>query len=252
MAGYVKIWTTLRNNTEFLSLSMSQRGMYLQLILACKEQRDDGTVCFRNVAGLGSACSCERSTAGKTLRILAEKSLLTYTQNNTGVLTIILPNYKHWQDIDVGKVREKSRKISGKIPPPILDQPNLDQPIHSPAKLPVVSTTNPDHSKAVKYFCDTYLEKYKVKYLFADRKDGAIIKRLLATFGFDFFCRLVDQIHVTNDEFIVSKGKVTLGVLSACANKLTQEIMGQHDLRLKFSEKERQALTNIAEGLGLK
>jgi hypothetical protein len=142
--------------------------------------------------------------------------------------------------------------LDGKNSTSRADQTRAEQTIHSAAKLPVVSTGNSDHSRAIKYFCDLYAEKYQVKYLFAAGKDGTIIKRLLATFGFDFFCRLVDQIFITNDEFIINKGKVSLGVLSACANKLTQEIMGRDDLRSAFSEKERRSLSNIAKGLGLK
>ena len=54
MAGYVKMWTTLRNNVGFLALSCNARGAYMQLIFAAQEQRDDGTVCYRNVAALGA------------------------------------------------------------------------------------------------------------------------------------------------------------------------------------------------------
>lgn len=115
MASYVKIWTTLLNNQQFLSLSMGQRGMYLQLILHAKNQRDDGSVCFPSVAGLGLACSCERSTASKNLSILKENSLLDYEIDAKKVLTITLPNYMEWQRLKVKDVLSRKRKSRGKL-----------------------------------------------------------------------------------------------------------------------------------------
>lgn len=127
MAGYVKVWTTLLDNDKFVSLSMAQRGAYLQLLIAAKRGRDDGTVCYRNEAALGYDWGCDRKTCGKTLGILAEKSLCTYSQNGDGVILIEIPNYKQWQEIAVEEVREKSRKNPGKIPSTRAEQSRADQ-----------------------------------------------------------------------------------------------------------------------------
>lgn len=134
MAGYVKIWTTLLSNQAFLSLSASQRGLYLQLLIRCKEQRDDGVVCYRNVAALGSACGCDRKTAGKSLGKIAEKSLCTYTIEPSGVVTVIIPKYKKWQNLTAKEVVEKPRKNRRKIPPLRPDQtrPKQTNPPISP------------------------------------------------------------------------------------------------------------------------
>lgn len=250
MAGYVKIWTTLKDNKEFLSLSMSQRGMYTQLLLDIKKGRDNGTVGYRDWTGLGSSMGCDGRTASKTLTILQQKCLCTYHKDGDGVILVTIPNYKKWQDLTVKEVLgklQKPSKIAAKMQPLRPDQTRLKQtrPDH------LLSETSSDHKKAVEYWCSKYLDKFQVKYNFQAGKDGKLVKQLLSTYGFVFFCRLVDQIYVTNDEFIINKGKVTIGVLSACANKLAQEIVNRSDVRSLFTEKERQSIINIAKGLGL-
>lgn len=155
MAGYVKLWTTLLDDAEFLGLTMAQRGAYVQLILECKRGRDDGMVSYRDQTALGSAWGCDRKTAGKTLGILAEKSLVEVitgtekeasrairgksqgkvrdnSQNNSievysGVITISLPNYKQWQEMTVDKLKAKHRKNPGKIPSLRPDQSRPEQ-----------------------------------------------------------------------------------------------------------------------------
>jgi hypothetical protein len=96
---------------------MAQRGLFLQLLVECKRQLDDGYVRVRDRAALGSLGGCDRKTSGKSLGILAEKSLCTYEENGSGGIVIHIPNYLEWQGIDVKGVREKSRKNPTKIPP---------------------------------------------------------------------------------------------------------------------------------------
>ena len=129
MAGYVKMWTTLRNNVGFLALSCNARGAYMQLILAAKEQRDDGTVCYRNVAALGADWGCDRATSAKILRKLSDNSLCTYTQNGQGVLTIKVANYMKWQELTVREIVENSKKSPREITPLRPDQTKPDQTI---------------------------------------------------------------------------------------------------------------------------
>lgn len=131
MAGYVKMWTTITDNDKFLSLSFAERSGYLQLLIFAKKGRDDGTICFRNWAHLGSDWGCDRKTGGKVLRKLRDISLCTYTENESGVIQVTIPNYKQWQEIDVKGVREKSRKLHGKIPPL---RPNQSKPKHTKAE----------------------------------------------------------------------------------------------------------------------
>lgn len=123
------MWTTLRNNEGFLALSCNARGAYMQLILAAKEQRDDGTVCYRNVAAMGADWGCDRSTSAKILRKLAENSLCTHTTNGQGVITIKVTNYRHWQDLTVVELVEKSKKNPREIPSLRPDQTKPEQTI---------------------------------------------------------------------------------------------------------------------------
>lgn len=106
-----------------------------------------------------------------------------------------------------------------------------------------------DHKKAVEYWCSKYIDRFQVKYNFLEGKDGATVKRLLSAFGFEVYCKLVDQIFVSNDPFYRTGGGLTIAVLQANSNKLAQEIARQDDVLDKFSEKGRKTVINIAKVL---
>jgi len=130
MAGYLKLWTTLRTNRTFLSLKINARGMYLQLLLACKDQRDDGQVWYKNVAELSQSCSCDARTTVKLLQALsinAAEMLITYNINADGTVVIDIPNYIRWQQLDVKEVQQKRRKGATKLQPTRPDQTRLEQ-----------------------------------------------------------------------------------------------------------------------------
>ena len=129
MAGYVKVWTSIKSNPEFLSLSLVQRGAWYELLVGTKNQRDDGMVFYRNQSAMGMDWGCEGKTAGKVLGILQEKSLLTYTKNSEGGIAIKIANYKKWQDLTVGELVENSRKNPRKIPSLRPDQTKPEQTI---------------------------------------------------------------------------------------------------------------------------
>jgi len=191
MAGYVKLWTTLRNNAAFLSLHGNARSVYLQVILAAKGQRDEGTVCYRNVAALGSDCGYDRRTADKMLTILSQACLLTFEKGDNGVLTITLPKYKHWQEITVSEVQKRGRNNVTKIPPTRPDQTRPDQtrPDHiapsatgSVKKKKEKKETDP----RIKVFIDYWFEDYgKIfpgeKYVVQGSKEAMAVKRLLGS-----------------------------------------------------------------------
>lgn len=256
MASYVKLWTTLLDDPEFLSLSMAQRGAYVQLILACKNGRDDGMVSYRDGTALGSAWGCDRKTSGKTLGILAEKSLCSYSKNDGGVITIRLPNYKRWQDMTVEKVREKRRKIPAKIPPLRPDQiradktrPDKSKPEQSSGKKPEPSKRkipDTDHGRLIQYWSNLYEERFEAKYDFKGGQDGSIIKRLLKTFGFEKCCDMMETFFNSDDEFLRKAGK-TIGVLSSQSNKLIQKIVLADDPLSKFSPAAQKTIENARQ-----
>ena len=129
MAGYVKIWTAILSDEKFLSLSALERGVFLQLIVSCKSQGDDGYVRVRSVAGVGLMCGCDRSTSAKCLRKFAEISLCQIATTQYGGVEIYIPNYLKWQEVTVndmvGNNRKNLRKINEKST--LLDQSRPEQ-----------------------------------------------------------------------------------------------------------------------------
>jgi uncharacterized protein YdaU (DUF1376 family) len=90
-----------------------------------------------------------------------------------------------------------------------------------------------DHTRAVKYFCDSFEKHFKVKYDFKKSKDGALVKRLVETYGTVGFKQITDELFRSTDSFIVDTDR-GIGVLSGCSNKLMQA-------RSKVSAIERSA-----------
>lgn len=126
MAGYVKIWTTIRTNHEFLSLSLSERGIYLQLIIIAKDQRDDGKIAAK-MSGLCSDCGCDVRTLSKSLTKLSQKCMLTFKKSDEGVVEVKLPNYKQWQEFTVNEVISRERKNVTNMRPTRPEQTKPDQ-----------------------------------------------------------------------------------------------------------------------------
>lgn len=77
-----------------------------------------------------------------------------------------------------------------------------------------------DHAAALKHYTDRYQAKFHEKPNISGGKDGATLKRLLKTHGLDAVKRRIDNMLHSRDGFIQNSG-CTIGVLSACWNKLS-------------------------------
>lgn len=126
MAGYLKMWTTIKSNPKFLSLRGNARSVFLQLMITAKEQRDDGTVAYRNVAALSQDCGYDARSCSKLVAELQQKRLLTYTQNSDGTVVVVFPNYKKWQELGVAELLQGRYKNAAKIPSLRPDQTKAD------------------------------------------------------------------------------------------------------------------------------
>lgn len=249
MAGYVKVWTLLRSNKEFLSLSGMARGVYLQLLVAAKDQRDDGTVCYRSVAALGSECGCDRRTASKVLTCLEQKCLINVTKMqgqtpnpSNSVIEIYLPNYKLWQEITVDEMRKRGSKNVAKIPSL---RPDQSRPKQSKAKQSrVKKIPDTDHARLIDFWMKVYEKRFGDKYDFKGNKDGPIIKRMLTNYGIDKSCQIMETFLNTDDDFYRKAGW-TLGVLSGQINKMIQRPILADDPLSKFSPNTQKTIVNM-------
>ena len=108
----------------------------MQLILACKAQRDDGQIWYKNVANLSHNCALDARTVRKILTsfvtpcMVDAKMLLEYVENEDGTIVITLPNYMEWQQLDAKEVQKKQRKNVTKMCPTRPDQTKPDQTIN--------------------------------------------------------------------------------------------------------------------------
>lgn len=247
MAGYVKMWTWMRHNEVLVSGGLNEKGAFAWLLILCKDQRDDGWIFLRDFPHLASEFGCDVKTARKILGKFQESSLVKYTESDSKtrkLLTIEIPNYIEWQELDVKSLVEKSRKNPRKIPPirPDKTKPNKIRLDHS-------SETSSDHREAIKYFTETYQKEIGAKYDFKSGKDGKLIKDLLKTFNLEQLKALIDQLFKTKDQFIISQAGRTIGILSACSNKLVQEFKRDSLGLSKLSPAGQATMLNLAEVL---
>jgi hypothetical protein len=67
MSGYPKIWTTIFNDPWFVSLNLTARGVWLQMIVYAKMVGDTGRITARSWAAMGSLWGCDGETSRKIL-----------------------------------------------------------------------------------------------------------------------------------------------------------------------------------------
>jgi len=123
MSSYAKIWTDIFNDEWFLSLSATQRAIWLQLIITAKMYGDTGLVSGRSGGALGSLWGCDGKTCGKILGKFLSDQKIELRKNPTGGMVIRILNYDYWQRLRKPGDKEKSfegipnsRENSGKIP----------------------------------------------------------------------------------------------------------------------------------------
>lgn len=228
MSGYVKIWTDIFNDEWFTSLSLTERGMWFQLITYCKLSGDTSRINLRSFRAIGALFGCDGKTAANILRKFCDNSALQLDESN-GIISIYLPNYEKHQRLrkpsDRGKVTDNS--ATNKIRLDKIKEDKVDAP------------KNPAHKRMVDYFCQKYQDHFEEKYSFKGGKDGQLMARLLKQWGEEKLKVLIDNLFSTKDSFIIDAGR-TVGVLAACDNKLAQESKPQKDLGDRLNDIERK------------
>jgi hypothetical protein len=133
--------------------------------------------------------------------------------------------------VQSGSGPDKSGPKADPPPPSPLPSPSPSPP-PSPKELAdkpptkAVVKKNPDHKEAIEYFCTVYEQHYQTKYVFNGGKDGKLVSALLKKIGLGDFKAATDQMFRSTDQFFESKAGRSIGVLSACINKIRQEQVG--------------------------
>ena len=91
---------------------------------------------------------------------------------------------------------------------------------------PKTQDKNPDVKAFIDYYHDRFLSLFGEKPIIDGGKDGAIVKRLLGTYGFERLKGLLDAFFESQDPFIQKSG-YTIGVFKTQINKLLTERGGK-------------------------
>jgi len=129
-SGYPKIWTTILHEDWFVSLSCTQRGIYLQLLLMCKDRGDNGTFSSRSYAALASDLGTDRRTLAYVLDIFVAMSRLSYTHGDKKTIVVHIPNYLKWQGIEQKTVRSYAHNTINQASKQASKQDESESPSH--------------------------------------------------------------------------------------------------------------------------
>lgn len=112
MASYVKLWTTIYNDSWYKSLNSSQRGIWLGLIVYAKLHDDTGHLSFKDWTDAGSSLGCDGKTARKTLGKFRQDGKIDLKEEY-GCYIIHITNYKTYQQLKDDKALKEYRKNPG-------------------------------------------------------------------------------------------------------------------------------------------
>ena len=115
MIAYVKLWTTIYNDTWYLSMNSAGRGIWLGLIVWAKLVGDTGIVTYPSWVAVGSALGCDGKTARKFLGKFHENGKVILKTENSAIIIEIV-NYQSYQALKDDKAWREARKNPGKFP----------------------------------------------------------------------------------------------------------------------------------------
>lgn len=209
MISYAKIWTTIFNDSWFLSLNCQQRGLWLQLIVLAKMQGDTGHILFNSRSSLAHQLFIDRAVLVRSLTKYQQDGRLYINSREGNVIEIIICKYSYWQ----GLKDDKQWRIN--------QQPTDD-----------ISSLNKNNNKnknsniekdiilreVTDYFCSLFLECTGNKYDFT-QKDGVLFAKLIKTYQVEKTKQMIEMFFQSNDKFIQEAG-YTVGVFKSQVNKL--------------------------------
>ena len=111
MAGFVKIWTTLRSQDWYLTAPTAVQKCYMEALLIAKEQQDNGQIRCKNTTNLHRLFTINYRTMCRVIAFMQREHLWDVQTEPNGVVTITITDYHYWQGL-----RRYSDHISNGIP----------------------------------------------------------------------------------------------------------------------------------------
>lgn len=139
-----------------------------------------------------------------------ENSEMIKRESNAKGTVITVCNYCDYQGVGNGEsnAKETQKKRS-------LDTNKNGKNKDTPQK---VNSTK----VSIDYYHDSFVKKFNTKPLISGGKDGALMKKVVDTYGIDKTKELLDKYFLSKDEFVVNSG-YTISVFYSQINKLIAE-----------------------------
>lgn len=115
MISYAKIWTTIFNDSWFLSLNCQQRGLWLQLIVLAKMQGDTGHVLFKSRSSLAQQLFIDRAVLVRSLSKYQQDGRLYINSKENNVIEVIIRKYSYWQGLKNDKEWRENQQSTDDI-----------------------------------------------------------------------------------------------------------------------------------------
>lgn len=145
----------------FKSLTCNERGLFLQLLIICKETLDNGHVIVSSFTELGARCGLHRTTCAKIAAKFDTTRTVVMSKDRHGSIDIYIPKYLEYQEMttkDVVKMmRSNVEKPTPKSRQPEQSKPKQTKPNHSITRKP--REPKPEDPRKPIQVLNDYIEK---------------------------------------------------------------------------------------------
>lgn len=140
MAGYVKVWTDIENDADFLRLKLNERGLFLQMLVSAKKDGDTGYIRAQNWSFFASRWACDQRTCRKIAALLSSVDMIEIREEEN-LIELFIPKYHKWQGLSVSDHYKNVTKLQQNY-----SLPDQTRPEHTNKELPASPPVK--HTKA--------------------------------------------------------------------------------------------------------
>lgn len=164
------------------------------------------------------------------MNIIAKKGNNVAKKGNEPITYCLNKNYELWEKIPKRITLPKKAMIVAKkgnasLPKKEHTKDNTTKDNLTKDNSVLSKDNTGEHKEAIRYWHEIYKKYVGIPYNFNGGKDGSIIKRLLKVYGLEKLKEIMMALITSDDEFYRKRSGRTLGVLSACSNKLAESLV---------------------------
>jgi len=203
---WVKVWHEILTDQNFQNMSLDQQARFYNLLVYTSAHGDSGTI---KIVAPGRVfihlLQCENYD--HLVQCITEIPNIGIVKNDNAELSVTFSNWYKYQVDSTSYDRVKKHRNKRNVTPQEKEEEKEKD-------------KSSGHTEFIKYAYQTFTEKYGEKLCVDGGKDGAIVKKLLGTYGLEKLKGLWDVFMQSTDPFIEQAGR-SISVFKSQVNKLT-------------------------------